>query len=154
GSFIAKDNRPPAYTLQQALENPVRDTNRIVLPPASFMHEKEKIEQRWPAAVDYIRARGLNERFGPSARGCGSILQVGLYNVVIRALQRLVLADCYGESRIPLYVLNVTYPLVDAELEAFCRDKASVLIVEEGQPDFLEQAITTSLQRAGCHTQV
>ena len=26
GSFIAKDNKPPAFTLRQALENPVRDT--------------------------------------------------------------------------------------------------------------------------------
>jgi len=154
GSFVAKDNKPPAYTLKQALENPVRDINRIVLPPASFMHEKEKIEQRWPAAVEYIRSRGLNERFGPAEGPCGIILQGGLYNGVIRALTRLGLADCYGESRIPLYVLNVTYPLVDEELVAFCRGKTSVLVVEEGQPDFLEQAITTTLQRAGCQTRV
>jgi indolepyruvate ferredoxin oxidoreductase, alpha subunit len=154
GSFIAKDNKPPAYTLKQALENPVRDTNRIVLPPASFMHEREKIEQRWPAAVEYIRSRGLNERFGPAEGHCGIILQGGLYNGVIRALTRLGLADCYGESRMPLYVLNVTYPLVDDELVAYCKDKTSVLIVEEGQPDFLEQAITTTLQRAGCQTRV
>jgi indolepyruvate ferredoxin oxidoreductase, alpha subunit len=154
GSFIAKDNRRPAYTLQQALENPVRDTQRIVLPPASFMHEQEKIEQRWPAAVEYIHTRGLNEQFGPPGGSCGLILQGGLYNGVIRALSRLGLADCYGESRVPLYVLNVTYPPVDAELVAFCRDKASVLVVEEGQPDFLEQAITTTLKRADCQTRV
>lgn len=154
GTFVAKDNRPPAYTLAQALENPVRDTNRIVLPPASFQHEKEKIEQRWPAAVDYIRTHGLNERFGPPEGDCGIILQGGLYNGVIRALQGLGLADCYGESRVPLYVLNVTYPLVDDELTAFCREKSSVLIVEEGQPDYLEQAITTTLQRAGCRARV
>src|SRR5579885_3798686 len=32
GSFIAKDNKPPPFTLKQALENPARDVNRIVLP--------------------------------------------------------------------------------------------------------------------------
>ncbi len=154
GSFVAKENRPPAFTLRQALEHPERDTNRIVLPPASFMHEKEKIEHRWPAAVEYIRLHGLNEQFGPRGGECGIILQGGLYNSVLRALQTLGLADCYGETRIPLYVLNVTYPLVDAELVDFCRDKRSVLIVEEGQPDFLEQAITTVLQRANCATKV
>ena len=37
GSFIAKDNKRPAYTLREALESPVRDTGRIVLPPASFV---------------------------------------------------------------------------------------------------------------------
>ena len=154
GSFVAKDNRKPAYTLKQALDNPVRDINRIVLPPASFMHEKEKIEHRWPAAVEYIRRQGLNERFGPLEGDCGIILQGGLYNGVIRALQTLGLADCYGETRVPLYVLNVTYPLVDAELSAFCQGKRSVLVVEEGQPEFLEQAIAIALQRSNCATKV
>ena len=55
GRFTAKDNKRPAMTLTDALEAPRRDTGRIVLPPASFLHEKEKIEQRWPAAVDFIR---------------------------------------------------------------------------------------------------
>src|SRR5476651_2677584 len=63
GSFIAKDNKPPPFTLAQALESPVRDTNRIVLPPASYLHEKEKVEQRWPAAVKFIKERKLNEFF-------------------------------------------------------------------------------------------
>src|SRR5499425_3209050 len=65
GRFIAKNNQRPAYTLREALENPKRDTNRIVLPPASYLHEKEKIEQRWPAAVRFIKERKLNEVFGP-----------------------------------------------------------------------------------------
>jgi indolepyruvate ferredoxin oxidoreductase alpha subunit len=43
GSFIAHDNRAPQFTLQDALDNPTRDVNRIVLPPASFLHEQEKI---------------------------------------------------------------------------------------------------------------
>src|SRR5678809_407213 len=46
GSFVAHDNRPPQFTLQDALDNPTRDVNRIVLPPASFLHEQEKIHQR------------------------------------------------------------------------------------------------------------
>ena len=45
GSFVAKANRPPPFTLKQALEQPRRDASRIVLPPASYLHEKEKIEQ-------------------------------------------------------------------------------------------------------------
>ena len=31
-------------------------SDRIVLPPASFVHEKEKIEKRWPAAVEFHQA--------------------------------------------------------------------------------------------------
>src|SRR6186997_1105879 len=64
GSFIAHDNRPPQFTLQDALDNPTRDVNRIVLPPASFLHEQEKIHQRWPAAVKYITEHKLNELLG------------------------------------------------------------------------------------------
>src|SRR6202790_2688624 len=44
GSFVAKDNKPPPFTLKQALENPTRDTSRIVLPPASYLHGLEQIE--------------------------------------------------------------------------------------------------------------
>ncbi len=71
GHFIAKDNRPPAFPLRQALEMPRRDVSRIVLPPASFLHEQEKIQRRWPAAVDFIKQRKLNERFGPAEARCG-----------------------------------------------------------------------------------
>ncbi len=43
-----------------------------------------------------------------------------MYNTVLRALELLGLADVLGDSRIPLYVLNVTYPLIDEELMRFC----------------------------------
>src|SRR5277367_6291669 len=46
GHFIAKDNKPPAFPLHKALEEPRRDTSRIVLPPASFLHEQEKVNKR------------------------------------------------------------------------------------------------------------
>src|SRR6187200_1326091 len=64
GKFTAKDNKRPAMTVADALESPRRDTARIVLPPASFLHEKEKVEKRWPAAVGFIRSRKINEFFG------------------------------------------------------------------------------------------
>src|SRR5690606_16164284 len=59
GEFVASDNRRPTFTLQQAMEQPQRDVSRIVLPPASFVHEQEKVKQRWPAAVRFIEERGL-----------------------------------------------------------------------------------------------
>ncbi len=154
GSFIAKDNQKPKYTVRQALENPVRDVNRIVLPPASFLHEQEKINKRWPAAIQFIRDRKLNETFAGAHDHLGIILQGGMYNGVIRALQGLGLADVWGETLIPLHVLNVTYPLVDDELVAFCIGKHAVLMVEEGAPDYLEQALNTALRRADVNTKI
>ncbi|MBN9249633.1 MAG: indolepyruvate ferredoxin oxidoreductase subunit alpha [Mesorhizobium sp.] len=148
GSFVAKDNKRPAMTVADALDNPRRDTQRIVLPPASFLHEKEKISKRLPAAIDYIKRHKLNETFGGSGK-VGIVMQGGMYNGVIRALQRLGLADAYGDTEVPLHVLNVTYPLVEDELVGFCADKDAVLVIEEGQPDYLEQALGSMLYKAG-----
>ena len=77
-----------------------------------------------------------------------------MYNGVIRALQQLGLSDAYGATRMPLHVLNITYPLVPEEVIDFCRDKRAVLIVEEGQPEFIEQAISTVLRRAELETRL
>jgi indolepyruvate ferredoxin oxidoreductase alpha subunit len=148
GSFTTKDNKRPAMTVADALDNPRRDTQRIVLPPASFLHEKEKISKRLPAAIDYIKRHRLNETFGGSGK-VGIICQGGMYNGVIRALQRLGLADLYGETEVPLHVLNVTYPLIEDDLVAFCEGKDAVLVVEEGQPDYIEQALGAMLYKAG-----
>ncbi len=152
GSFTCKDNRPPPFTLTQARNAPVRDTGRIVLPPASYAHERDKIARRWPAAVEFIGSHGLNEFFNGDVGDIGIILQGGMYNGVMRALLRLGLADIWGDTRVPLYVLNVTYPLVDEEVRAFCRDKRAVLVVEEGQPDFIEQALARALREADLPT--
>ena len=132
----------------------MRDTNRIVLPPASYLHEKEKVEKRWPAAVRFIQEHKLNEFFDGDADDIGIVMQGGMYNTALRALEVLGLADVFGESRIPLYVLNVTYPLIDAEFVRFCAGKKAILIVEEGQPEFIEQAVNTILRRADVQTRI
>ena len=149
GRFIAKDNRPPSLSLRDAMENPRRDLDRIVLPPASFLHEQEKIHKRWPAAIEYIKRHKLNEIFAGDRDDIGLIVQGGLYNTLQRTLERLGLGDVYGGTQLPIYVLNVTYPLVDDEVAAFCDGKKAVLLVEEGQPDFLEQAMSSALRKTG-----
>ena len=152
GSFRTRANQRPALSVKDALEAPRRDTGRVVLPPASYVHEKEKVEKRWPAAVKFIKERGLNEFVSGDIGDVGVILQGGMYNGVMRALQGLGLADVWGTSRIPLYVLNVTYPLVPDEVAEFCRNKRAVLLVEEGQPDFIEQALAKILRQADIGT--
>ena len=154
GHFQTRANQRPAYTLKDAIERPERDTGRIVLPPSSYLHEQEKISKRWPAALRFIQKHGLNELFSPQARDIGIIVQGGLYNGVVRALQMLGLADVFGQTQVPLYVLGVTYPLVDEEVLQFCQGKRSVLVVEEGQPDFIAQNIHAILHRADSRTRV
>ncbi|HET9204745.1 MAG TPA: indolepyruvate ferredoxin oxidoreductase subunit alpha [Burkholderiaceae bacterium] len=152
GSFTTRANRRPTFTLRQALEAPRRDLDRIVLPPASFLHEREKIQERWPAAVRFITEHRLNEVIGGDLEHIGIVMLGGLYNNVQRALERLDLGDRWGATRVPLYLLNVAYPLVDDEVVAFCRGKRAVLVVEEGQPDYHEQALHSILRRHGVET--
>jgi indolepyruvate ferredoxin oxidoreductase, alpha subunit len=149
GSFKTKKNRQPPISKKNVLENPDFDYGRICLPPATYAQEKHKIDVRWPAAVAFIKERRLNEVFPAERQDTGIVCQGGMYNAVIRALQALGLADTFGASRIPIYCLNVTYPLVPDEIVAFCRGKQSVLIVEEGQPAYIEDAILAVLRRAG-----
>ena len=154
GRFVCKDNKKPSFSLREALENPRRDTERVVLPPASYLHEREKIEHRWPAAVKFIKDRKLNEFFGPESADVGIVVQGGMYNSVMRALQQLGLADVYGETSVPIYCLNVTYPLIDDEVAAFAMNKKAILMVEEGQPEFIEQALNTILRRRDIQTKI
>ena len=154
GQFQTSDNIRPAFSRREALETPRRDVSRIVLPPASFVHEKEKIEKRWPAAQAYIAANAMNEFFDGDVSDIGIVMQGGMYNTTLRALELNGLADAFGHSRIPLYVLNVTYPLVDAELQRFASGKRAILVVEEGAPEYIEQAISTMLRRADIQTRV
>ena len=121
-------------------------------PAGHLPQEKLKGEQRIPAARRYIVEHQLNEHW-PGAHGdLGLIVQGGLCNGLVRALQQLGLADAFGSVDIPLLVLNVTYPLVPDELVEFCAGKRAVLVVEEGQPEYIEQELATMLRRRDLQT--
>jgi TPP-dependent indolepyruvate ferredoxin oxidoreductase alpha subunit len=92
---------------------------------------RRKVHPRPPAE------RGLR----PGEAPVGIVLQGGMYNGVIRALQRLGLADIYGNTDVPLYVLNVTYPLIPIRVPDLLRGQGAVLVVEEGQPEFIEHQL-------------
>ena len=154
GSFKCRDNRRPRFSRNDLIEEPSFDYNRIPMAPATFAQEKRKFSHRLPAAIEFIRSHGMNELIPGESDDVGVILQGGLYNSVIRALTQLGLADHFGKSKLPLYVLNVTYPLVPDEITAFCRGKRAVLMVEEGHPDFLEQALGAHLRKVGADTAI
>ncbi|EZP72758.1 Indolepyruvate ferredoxin oxidoreductase [Sphingomonas paucimobilis] len=155
GSFVAKDNIRPKLTVGAAAAMPLRDTDRIVLPPANFLHEVEKIEKRWPAGIAYVRDHKLNEWFGPdAAHGIGIIVQGGLYNNLNRAMELLGLSSAYGDSQLPIYCLNVAYPLIPEEVKDFCVGKRAVLVLEEGQPEFIEHELNTLIRRADLNCRV
>jgi indolepyruvate ferredoxin oxidoreductase alpha subunit len=155
GSFATKDNRPPPVSTRALMENPAGfDYMRLAHPPVTFRHEKLKGEQRIPAARKYIAENKLNELFPGKHEDLGLIVQGGLYNALIRSLQQLGLADAFGETDIPILCLNVTYPLVPEQVADFCVGKRAVLVVEEGQPEYIEQEIATLLRRRDIQTKL
>ncbi|MEX2455477.1 MAG: indolepyruvate ferredoxin oxidoreductase subunit alpha [Rhodospirillaceae bacterium] len=154
GRFATRDNRKPRYSMNDRIAQPEFNMDRIALPPATYLQEKHKIEHRFPAAIKFIHENGMNEVFDGECEDVGIVCQGGLYNSVIRGLQQLGLADPFGASRIPIYCLNVTYPLVPDEVTAFCAGKRSVAIVEEGFPEYLEQAINALLRKADLNTRI
>lgn len=153
GEFIARDNVPPTHH-QLAPVTPHREPEKIILPPFVYEQEREKISDRLPAAIQFIQENALNEVFTGRYESLGIITCGGSYNTVIRALQRQGLADVYGETQIPIYCLNVAYPLIPDELVQFCVGKEQVLVLEEGQPEYIEQGIHTVLRRRDVQTRV
>jgi len=147
GRFTTKANKRPAFSAADALAAPERDYSRIILPPSTYAQEKEKIEKRFPAAVRFVSEQGLNDFIPGEVDDIGIVLQGGLYNNALRALELLGCADTFGTTRVPLYCLNVTYPLVPDEWVKFCAGKKAVLVVEEGQPEFIEQSAAQILRR-------
>ncbi len=154
GRFATKDNRKGRFSMNNRIPEPEFSLDRIALPPATYLQEKMKIEKRFPAAIKFIRENGMNEVFPGENEDVGIICQGGLYNSVIRALQQLGLADPFGKSRIPILCLNVTYPLVPDEITEFCAGKRSVAVVEEGFPEYLEQAINAQLRKGNLNTRI
>ena len=130
------------------------DYRLLAHPPSTFRQEKLKTTERLPAARRFIVEHRLNETFRGTRDELGLIVQGGLYNTLIRALQQLGLADEFGASVPSLLVLNVTYPLAPEEIRDFCAGKRAVLVVEEGQPEFIEQEIATLLRRQDVDTPI
>src|SRR6516164_9374513 len=155
GEFAAKDNRKGVVSGLEKLPGPPRfEYGRLAHPPVIFAQERLKVEQRLPAARVFIREHRLNETIDGDITDIGIIVMGGLTNSVLRALERIGLADVFGKSRVPMLVLNVVYPLVPEEITGFCAGKRAVLVVEEGFPDYIEQAVNVELRRADINTRV
>ncbi len=154
GRFTAKDNKHGEWSGNHKLHDPNYDLMKVALPPGTYAQEKDKWDRRLPNAIEFIRKEKLNETFAGDLDEVGIICQGGLYNTVLRSLDHLGLADLYGNSRVPIYCMNVTYPLVDDEITAFCAGKKHVLVVEEGHPAYIENDVNVILRKADIQAKV
>ena len=155
GSFEAKDNVAAKFSAKHRIPAPATfEYDRLSHPPATFAQEKHKTEQRLPQAQKFILEHKLNEILGPENGDIGIIVQGGLFNVLNGRLALAGLSDSFGNVKVPTLVLNVTYPLVPAQIAKFCSGKKAVLIVEEGNPEFIEQAVGQILRKADLNTRI
>ncbi|HIO39707.1 MAG TPA: indolepyruvate ferredoxin oxidoreductase subunit alpha [Rhodospirillales bacterium] len=155
GSFKAKDNVVAKVSSINKEEEPASFLYaRLSHPPVTFTQEKQKLEHRLPAAQKFILENQLNEVISGDISSHGIIVQGGLFNTLMRRLSNLHLADAFGNSRIPILVLNVTHPLVPEQIQEFCLARESVLVMEEGNPEFIEQQIGQILRRADIQTRL
>ena len=141
GTLQCRDNVPPAISTRARLGAPAFSPERINLPPFTYQMEAKKFTERLPAARRFIVERRLNESFPGEEGHLGLVMQGGLWNTTVRALHALGLADLSGSAAVPMLVLNAIHPLVPEELLTFLRGKRRVLVVEEGMPNYLEQAL-------------
>ncbi len=143
GQFATRDNRPPPLTVRDALADAApRFRPHRAAADVLCRTSRTRSKNRWPAAQRFIAEHGLNELFGPAEAPVGIVLQGGMYNGVIRALQRLGLADIYGDTRgAALRAERHLSAGRRTSSSAFCAGKDAVLVVEEGQPEFIEQQL-------------
>ena len=142
GRFIAKRQRAAGlHAAATRWRTRARDVNRIVLPPASYLHEQEKIEKRWPAAVKFIEEHRLNEFFDGDARRhrhrhAGRHVQ----HRAARAASCSASPTSFGDiARAALRAERHLSADRRRGRRASARGKRAVLMVEEGQPEFIEQ---------------
>ena len=154
GSFVARDNVAARFSAKDRLAPARFNYDRLSHPPAIFRQEIDKVGRRLPAAQRFIVDNKLNERLGPAEGGIGIIVQGGLFNVLNGRLALEGLSDSDGNVALPTLVLNVVHPLVPEEIVAFCAHKKAVLVIEEGNPDFIEQAIGQILRKADLQTKL
>ena len=149
GSFVCKDNIAPKLSTRHLVPAPaLPDLSHMSHPPFTFLHERLKVDARLPAARHYIVEHGINEIIAAGAGDVGLIVQGGLFNSLMRALATAGMLDNGGVSRLPILVLNATYPLVPEQLAGFCRNLRAVLVLEEGHPEFIEFELAAVLARA------
>ena len=115
GEFAAKDNRRADFSGLNRIAGPPRfEYARLAHPPVIFTQERGKVEDRLPAARAFVREHKLNEVLSGDLDDVGIIVMGGLTSSVLRALERLDLADLYGATRIPIRAQSSS-PLVPEE---------------------------------------
>jgi len=148
GKFYTKNNKKPNIsTINKVKEVAPHNYDLIAHPPSTYAQEELKYGERIDLAKRYILENSLNEIHQGSIQNIGLVVQGGLYNNLISALKEMSLSDETGNSKISIYILNIVHPLVPEEIENYAKKFKGLLIIEEGQPPYIEQEIGLLIQK-------
>ena len=147
GSFECKDNVAAGDLDARAdgRRRPAFDYMRLAHPPVDLPPgEAQGARSGCPAARRYIAEHGLNELIAGRARR-------PRHHRAGRPVQRAArarcsssgLADAFGASRHPAAGAQRHVSAGARAGRGFCAGKRAVLVVEEGQPEYIEQEIAT-----------
>jgi indolepyruvate ferredoxin oxidoreductase alpha subunit len=150
GTFECRDNVAPPVSTRHLLDDPAAfDYGKLAHPPVTFGQEKRKSAERIPrrgatsrgtdstSASEVAAATSESScRAASTTRSCGprrsSASRMRSANARWQHWSSTSsIRWCPGRSR------------------TSCRGKRAVLVVEEGQPEFIEQDIAATLRRAG-----
>ncbi len=152
--MVCGDNKQSEINTTNKVGELINNMNNIPFPPFVLDQQKRKYNERMPSAIEFIKSSGMNEFFNGTREDIGIITHGTIYNSVIRGLYHLGESDLSGKSNIPIYNLNVTYPLVPSEINDFLKNKKAVLVVEEGMPNLIEEHIRATAQRSKSDTDI
>ena len=142
GKFIAKNNiKPKISSTNKVGEVAAHNYDLIAHPPSTYAQEKLKYGQRAKLAKTFISNNSLNEFFEGEIEEIGLIVQGGLYNNLIAALKEMNMSDSLGNTKISIYVLNIVHPLIPDEVISYAKKFKAILVIEEGQPQYIEQEL-------------
>ena len=142
GKFIAKNNiKPQISSTNKVGEVAPHNYDLIAHPPSTYAQEKLKYGERAKLAKTFISNNSLNEFFEGEIEEIGLIVQGGLYNNLIAALKEMNMSDSLGNSKISIYVLNIVHPLIPDEVVSYAKKFKALLVIEEGQPQYIEQEL-------------
>ena len=142
GKFIAKNNiKPKISSTNKVGEVAPHNYDLIAHPPSTYAQEKLKYGQRAKLAQTFISNNSLNEFFEGEIQEIGLIVQGGLYNNLIAALKEMNMSDSLGNTKVSIYVLNIVHPLIPDEVISYAKKFKAILVIEEGQPQYIEQEL-------------
>ena len=155
GRFKAKDNISPSISsIKKTSKVADHNYDLIAHPPSTYLQEKLKYEERIIKARQFIIDKGINEIIKGEMREVAIIVQGGLYNNLICSLEAMTLSDSFGNTKVSILVLNAVHPLIPEEIISFGKDFNAILIVEEGQPPYIEQEIGLLFHQRAISTKV